>query len=242
MANLDARPSLLKPSQTDVLFVIESGVAPSLSSVTIPVPLLVNNLGVVPISFPVLHTDTSHIPKSTSLLIDSKDNLPLAAITSIDNLSKRALRDDMPGIIFRGALRAIAKTASQKVVNDQSPIAGLALNIINIATESADERTWRTLPATISVGRMTLPSGKHEMAIGDNKQTIDIQGSHAVVLARLIGNQVFWSQPVYGPQMPVYVAPPPAPVVQEPENTEIKQEKKSSKSKKSRKSTRKAKG
>jgi hypothetical protein len=32
----------------------------------------------------------------------------------------------------------------------------------------------------------------------------------------LLGNQVFWSQPAYGPQMPVYAAP----AVIEPDKTE----------------------
>ncbi|MGZ4995959.1 MAG: hypothetical protein ACXV8U_23520 [Methylobacter sp.] len=86
-------------------------------------------------------------------------------------------------------------------------IAGIALNVANVVIESADERTWRTLPATISIGRATLPSGKHDIAIGNSKQSIDVQGSHAIVVTRLLGNQVYWSQPAYGPQMPVYAAP-----------------------------------
>jgi len=80
-----------------------------------------------------------------------------------------------------------------------------------------DFRTWRTLPATISIGRVTLPSGKHDIAIGNSKQSVDIQGSHAIVVTRLLGNQVYWSQPAYGPQMPVYAAPA---VIQPTENTE----------------------
>jgi hypothetical protein len=210
LATLDTRPSLHKPAETDVLFVVESGTAPALSSVTIPVPVIVSNLGVIPISFPVLHSDPTHTMQPSSIGIDGKDTLPLAAITSLDAMSKRALRDDMPGIIVRGIVRAAAKTMAQKALMDQgggAAIAGIALNVANVVTESADERTWRTLPATISIARATLPSGKHDITIGNSKQAIDIQGSHAVVVTRLLGNQVFWSQPAYGPQMPVYAAP-----------------------------------
>lgn len=210
LATLETRPSLRKPSETDVLFVVESGAAPALSSVTIPVPVIVSNLGVIPISFPVLHSDPSHTLQPSTIGIDGKDTLPLAAVTSLDAMSKRALRDDMPGIIVRGILRAAAKTMSQKALMDQgggAAIAGIALNIANVVTESADERTWRTLPANISIGRVTLPSGKHDIAIGNSKQSVDIQGSHAIVVTRLLGNQAYWSQPVYGPQMPIYAAP-----------------------------------
>mgnify|MGYP001810198473 CR=1 FL=1 len=210
LATLEARTSLRKPAETDVLFVVESGTAPALSSVTIPVPVIVSNLGVIPISFPVLHSDPSRTPQPSTLGIDGKETLPLAGVTSLDTMSKRALRDDMPGIIVRGILRAAAKAMSQKALMDQgggAAIAGIALNIANVITESADERTWRTLPATISIARATLPSGKHDIAIGGSKQSIDIKGSHAVVVTRLLGNQVYWSQPAYGPQMPVYAAP-----------------------------------
>ncbi len=248
LATLEARSGLRKPSETDVLFVVESGAAPALSSVTIPVPVIVSNLGVIPISFPVLHSDPSHTLQPSTLGIDGKDTLPLAAITSLDTMSKRALRDDMPGIIVRGIVRAAAKAMSQKALMDQggyASIAGVALNIANVITESADERTWRTLPATISIARVTLPSGKHDIAIGSSKQSIDIQGSHAIVLTRLLGNQVYWSQPAYGPQMPVYAAPAviehtndESAVIAEP----VKKAPAKSKKKKTKKSVHQAKG
>ncbi|TAK62072.1 hypothetical protein [Methylobacter sp.] len=249
LAALEARPNLRKPSETDVLFVVESGVAPALSSVTIPVPVIVSNLGVIPISFPVLHSDPSRTLQPSTISIDGKDTLPLAGITSLDTMSKRALKDDMPGIIVRGILRAAAKTMSQKALMDQgggAAIAGIALNVANVVTESADERTWRTLPATISIARMTLPSGKHDIAIGGSKQPIDIQGSHAIVLTRLLGNQVYWSQPAYGPQMPVYAAPAVIEPSHNTENTAITEpEKKASaksKKKKAKKPIQQAKG
>lgn len=249
LATLDARPSLRKPSETDVLFVVESGIAPALSSVTIPVPVIVSNLGVIPISFPVLHSDPSRTLQPSTLGIDGKDTLPLAAITSLDTMSKRALRDDMPEIIVRGVIRAAAKAMSQKALMDQgggAAIAGIALNIANVVTESADERTWRTLPATISIARATLPSGKHDIAIGGSKQSIDIQGSHAIVVSRLLGNQVYWSQPAYGPQMPVYAAPAITEPAQEAGSTGVTgPEKKApakSKKKKAKKPTQHAKG
>lgn len=225
LATLETRPSLRRPTETDVLFVVESGTAPALSSVTIPVPVIVSNLGVIPISFPVLHSDPTHTLQPSSIGIDGKDNLPLAAVTSLDAMSKRALRDDMPGIIVRGIVRAAAKTMSQKALMDQgggAAIAGIALNVANVITESADERTWRTLPATISIGRATLPSGKHDIVIGNSKQSVDVQGSHAIVVTRLLGNHAYWSQPAYGPQMPIYAAP----AVIDPANTESEAEQK----------------
>lgn len=245
LATLETRPGLRQSSETDVLFVVESGTAPTLNSITIPVPVIVSNLGVIPISFPVLHSDTSHTLQPSTVGIDGKKTLPLAAITSLDTLSKRALRDDMPGIIVRGILRAAAKTLAQKALMDQGggvALAGIALNIANVITESADERTWRMLPATISIARITLPSGKHDITIGSSKQSIDIQGSHAIVVTRLLGNQTYWSQPAYGPQMPVYAAPAMLQPLKKVDGSAINTPAKKSKKKKVKKPVHQAQG
>lgn len=206
LAGLDKRDSQRKSAETDVLFVIESGTAPSLNSIMIPIPILVGNTGIVPISFPILKIDPTKTITPVKLEIEGQNPVMLSTVTSLNTLSKRALRDDMPGIILRGVLRAAAKTMSQKAVRDVGGVGGLiggtVLNVINVITESADERTWRTLPADISIGRMMLPAGDNEITIKTsngtkNKHTINIQGSHAVVVVRLIGNQVYWSQPNY---------------------------------------------
>ena len=57
LAGLDYRNHDLNANTTDVLLVVESGAAPALSSITIPIPVFYNNLGVIPISFPILHSE-----------------------------------------------------------------------------------------------------------------------------------------------------------------------------------------
>jgi hypothetical protein len=221
LAGLDSRPRQQKPNETDVLLVVESGVAPSLSSVMIPIPVIYKGLGVIPISFPVLHSDSTRTNAPNTVSIDNTNTQPLAMVTSLDAMSKRALKDDMPGIILRGVLRAAIKTASQQALmssnNSYAMLAGVALNAVNVITESADERTWRTLPSAINVARFSMPTGKHEFSLGSNKKIIDVNGAHAVVIARVIGNQVYWSQPIYTTKMPPNVITPPAPQIVEPE-------------------------
>ncbi len=220
LAGLDSRPHQHKPNETDVLMVVESGVAPSLSSVMIPIPVIYKGLGVIPISFPVLHSDPTRTNTPLTVAIDNANTQPLSMVTSLDAMSKRALKDDMPGIILRGILRAAIKGASQQALmhsnNGYAMLAGVALNVANVITESADERTWRTLPSTISVARFSIPTGKHEFTLGLNKKTLDINGAHALIVARVINNQVYWSQPIYGAKMPANIIAPPAPQI-EPE-------------------------
>lgn len=220
LAGLENRPRQHKPNETDVLMVVESGVAPSLTSVMVPIPVIYKGLGVIPISFPVLHSDPTRTNAPLTVGVDNVNMQPLSMVTSLDAMSKRALKDDMPGIILRGVLRAAIKGASQQALmssnNSYAMLAGVALNAVNVMTESADERTWRTLPSTINVARFSIPTGKHEFTLGSNRKTLDINGAHALVVARVINNQVYWSQPVYGSKMPANIIAPLAPQI-EPE-------------------------
>ncbi|MDD5228241.1 MAG: hypothetical protein PHD53_05525 [Methylococcales bacterium] len=218
LAGLDSRPHQHKPNETDVLMVVESGVAPSLTSVSIPIPVIYKGLGVIPISFPVLHSDPTHTTAPITVSVDNVNTQPLSMVTSLDAMSKRALKDDMQGIILRGILRAAIKGASQQALmgsnNGYAMLAGVALNAVNVITESADERTWRTLPSTINVARFSIPTGKHEFSLSSNKKTLDINGAHTLVVARVISNQVYWSQPVYTAKMPANIIAPPAPQIE----------------------------
>ncbi len=217
LAGLDRRNSDLNANTTDVLLVIESGAAPALSSVTIPIPVFYNNLGVIPISFPLLHSDPIRTALPHSVSIDAGIPQNVVGITSLDAMAKRALRDDIPSIMLRGVLRAAVKTASQRALmrsdNGYVKLAGIALNVMNVITESADERSWRTLPSLISIARFTLPVGKHTFSVMNSNgitssESINIDGSHALVAVRTLGDQTYWSQPIYSGQMPVRVAQP----------------------------------
>jgi len=75
-----------------------------------------------------------------------------------------------------------------------SQLAGISLALLAIsmsASEKADERSWRTLPAEFQIGRFYLPSGTHEIEIKPSggsasiKRTVEIVGGRPkVMLAR----------------------------------------------------------
>lgn len=223
LKNLDSRGSSVKRGTTDTLFVVETGFAPAKKSISIPIPVpLGAGIGVTPISFPTIQSDSSTAVPTQLALNDGKQAVPLALVTNVDAMARRQLRDEMPGIILRGTVRAIAKTAAQNVAYDRGGlIAGLLVTVASVATESADERVWRTLPGQISLGRMTLPSGEHTLnvptALGEKKIAFTVTGKHAVVPLRVTGGNVYVAQTSYTPeQLAAWVTPavePPPPVV-----------------------------
>ena len=210
LRGLDQRIGAPDDGKTDVLFVIGSGTAPALQSRQFPLPIPVNRtLILVPISFPVMvPTSTPYLPRQFTL--NDGESLEVAPITSIDLMARRALKDDMPGIMLRGAIRSASKAAAQYALQHQSQqqnsmglaIAALAVTIGSVATESADERTWRTLPNEIGIARARIPTGQHTFTLqtpsGPRSVQLSVSGRYAVVGLRILGSQLFVQPPEAG--------------------------------------------
>ncbi|MCO7516786.1 hypothetical protein NJF44_18335 [Pseudomonas guariconensis] len=197
-ALLDLDKHDAKTTDSDVLIVVQSGLAPARDSVRIPLPLPIDgNLVITPLSFPVMKEDTSTAHFSEIYLNDKAQ--PLTALNSTSAMSRRALRDDMPGIILRTSVRAITRGVAQKKMNEVNPLAGLAMGIASAVVEGADTRTWRTLPNQTQVARVRLAQGEHRLSLpsslGGSQIKVKIERPYQVVSLRVVGNQVFAGGP-----------------------------------------------
>lgn len=192
LKNLDAAAS--KDGNSEVLIVVQSGFAPARDSVRIPLPLPISgNLVITPLSFPVVKPDTT-TPAFNQITLDGQP-LNLTLLNSTTDMSRRALRDDMPGIILRTTVRAITRGVAQKQLNDVNPLAGLAVGIASAVTEGADTRTWRTLPDNTLVARLRLTQGQHQIilpnSLGGSHVQVKVDRRYQVIPLRALGNQVY---------------------------------------------------
>ncbi|WP_167146358.1 COG3014 family protein [Pseudomonas sp. OTU750018] len=186
------KPDARAADQSDVLLVVQTGLAPARDSVRIPLPIPTSNgLIITPLSFPVIKSDASTADIS-SLSLDAQ-SLSLTELNSTEAMSRRALRDDMPGIILRTSVRAATRSVAQKQLNDVNPLAGLAVGIASAITEGADERTWRTLPDNTQIIRLRLKKGEHLLQLADSQVRLKVEQNYQVVPLRLIGRQIFTS-------------------------------------------------
>ena len=211
LASLDARAATSKPSpadDVDVLFVVESGLAPAISSqqfpLVLPIPCKQRICPtVVPLSWPVIRP--SGPPPLQGFTVDGSYQ-PLVMLSSVNAMARRALYDEMPAILTRTAVRAIAKVTAQRATDDAAMQAGsglgplggllsLATKVAVTVTEVADERTWRTLPDAYLVARQRLKSGQHQLAFNLAGVTrtvgVTVSGRYAVVTLRAVGNQLY---------------------------------------------------
>ena len=87
---------------------------------------------------------------------------------AITNLENRLARIKVKAIA-RATTKYLATKAASDAVGDQSPMLGLLVqvagNIAAAATENADVRHWKMLPAEIRVGRAIIPPGEYEAGI-----------------------------------------------------------------------------
>ncbi|MGE8097808.1 COG3014 family protein [Pseudomonas fluorescens] len=185
-----------KNDESDILIVVQSGLAPSRDSIRIPLPLPIsNNVVITPLSFPVIKPDTSTVTYAQIGVDGQQQNL--TQLNSTTAMSRRALRDDMPGIILRTTVRAVTRAVAQKKINETNPLAGLAVGISSAVMEGADTRTWRTLPDNTQVVRLRLAKGEHQLslpnALGGSRITVKVDQRYQVISLRTVGNQVFAS-------------------------------------------------
>lgn len=194
LLNLD-KPSG-KNEESDILIVVQSGLAPARDSIRVPLPLPISgNLVITPLSFPIIKPDTS-TAMFAQIGVDGRQ-LNLTQLNSTTAMSRRALRDDMPGIILRTTVRAVSRAVAQKKINETNPLAGLAVGITSAVMEGADTRTWRTLPDNTQVVRLRLAKGEHQLSLpnvaGGSRVTVTVDQRYQVISLRTVGNQVFAS-------------------------------------------------
>jgi len=209
LRGLDQRVAAPDDGMTDVLLIIGSGSAPALQSRQFMLPIVwQGRLLLIAHSFPVMQP-ASGMSWPSTLTVGGR-TLPVERITSVDLMARRVLKDEMPSIMLRANVRTAAKAIAQyqaqrAAQREQTLAAALAAGVITVGSavlESADDRTWRALPAEVSIARTRLPRGAHNItlqtSLGPRTVPVSVSGRYAVVDLRLLRNQIFVSAPRAG--------------------------------------------
>jgi len=170
---------------TDVLFVIEVGEAPPRvpRNFVLPVPTG-RSMVAVTVSYPVIMPSAE--PALSRLDVAGR-SLSVDRVVDLNVMARRALRDEIPGMVARGVVRAIAKAVVQEELQKRAgALGGLVGAVAAAATEQADDRIWRMLPGHVYVSRGYLPPGEHDINLnGQGVGKVKISGQYAVVPVRL---------------------------------------------------------
>ncbi len=191
LRELDKPPA--KADESDVLIVVQSGLAPARASVKVLIPVQLNENLVIeaPISFPVMVPDTV-TPFFDSIKVDARKR-PLSLINSVTDMATRTLRDDMPDIIGSARFRANLDAIAQADYNSQNPTKASLVVTRKDPLEEADTRTWRTLPDKTLVARLRLKKGNHTINVPNSTGTLTVRidRDHQVINLRAFGDRLF---------------------------------------------------
>ena len=178
------------PGQGTVVILYEDGFVPAKDEIKIPIPTF--DGGIISLAFPYYKTE--FWPTTEKLRVmssDFKDFGTTQEVVDVSALAVKDLKEQIPQMIVRQALRGFTKYQMQKQSGEHLGIAGqLVANIYNIVSESADRRSWLTLPHTAQVMRINLDAGEQELKLA----TVGIQSSvklniaeNRTVLLRVVG-------------------------------------------------------
>jgi len=212
LGGLDSRTSFTwkrKQRMTDVLFVVEAGDAPARKpkAFTLPVPTG-RGLVTASISYPVI--EPSNDP-ALGLVSAAGYDFRLDKVVDVNVMARRALKDEMPGMVLRGVTRAVVKGVMQDQLQKHGGLIGGILGAVaSVATEQADDRMWRMLPGRVYVARGYLPPGEHRISINGRMldTPIHVEGQYALVPLRIYYNSVVVGKVASMGQLPVVAAAP----------------------------------
>lgn len=181
----------------ELLVLYEDGFAPEKHEVKISLPI---NRNIVSIAFPIYQEKWS---TQTPLMLLNKNELigSTEPICDVRALAVKALKEKVPMIFTRQIVRAVAKavTASE-AKKKMGELGQFAANVWNIVSESADLRSWLTLPSNAQILRTTLPAGsykltlQHPMTGGPTPVNVDIAANGKTVLqVTRTGRQMYTS-------------------------------------------------
>ena len=197
----------------DVLLVVETGLLSEITcdKLALPWPSAISGLpNVISFAMPVIHISPPENPGQFN--IGNKVYNPVM-VTDVDLMSRRWLREAMPGFIGRSISRMIAALAAQTALDVGSQVAmsqgglfgsifgaiakvsSVAVGISAALTNISDVRYWSTLPSAIYMARFKLPRGSQTLVWrspdGQNYVvSLNMKGRYGLVYARVLGGRL----------------------------------------------------
>jgi hypothetical protein len=118
--------------------------------------------------------------RGTGVLIEGRDFYSAENTIYFDAVAKDSLENRRARMVAKQMARLVLKgQINYQTQKNFGPLAGLAVNVLNNATETADTRSWSTLPQAFFVTRIRLAPGRYQMVVKTNGleeevQTVDV--------------------------------------------------------------------
>jgi hypothetical protein len=169
MGGREIDPEPIAPGKGELVLFIGQGRVPNKVSSDIILPPSVR------ISIPRYTYSSSAI--TFALRSDEQDIDPIKISTDLGEVARKSLNDRSAQYLTRQGLRSGLKEAIAQEVGETNAVAELFARAILFLLEEADTRSWETLPVCLTLSRIVLDSGVHNLEISsEDLQTIYLDG------------------------------------------------------------------
>lgn len=111
-------------------------------------------------------------------------------IADVEVMAIETLEAERTVILIRTLIRALGKYLIFRKARKENKIAGALVNLAGILTESADTRSWQTLPNRIFIVRTPLPEGNHNLKLSFLNANGRVSGSKTLPNVKIVQNQI----------------------------------------------------
>ncbi|MFK7852825.1 MAG: hypothetical protein AB8B79_01880 [Granulosicoccus sp.] len=143
------------------------------------------------ISFP-FYPETYTNPPNVSVEANSQTLQSNQVDTTLVAISRSALHSRGKSVAARHALRLAAKYTVAEAIEDENELVGGLARFLLAALEQADTRSWETLPAYLSLIRVPMTAGEHQLTItidGSDSSYSGVQQKRVIDLALAPGER-----------------------------------------------------
>jgi uncharacterized protein len=158
----------MTPGKGELVLFIAQGRAPHKIASDLVLPPTVR------ISVP-RYSDSPPLPMA-SIRCDDQDISALGISTDLGDVARKSLKDRSAAYLSRQVLRAGAKEAIAQQIGDHNELGEAVARIILFLLEEADTRSWETLPARLTLVRLALDPGVHDLQISSGSSGSDHLG------------------------------------------------------------------
>ncbi len=99
--------------------------------------------------------------RTASARAGSEAEVQAMLVEDLDEHALRAFEEDRSTVFVRAIVRALIKYAAFSAADRKDEGLGRVMNLFNVVTETADTRSWSTLPQAIWMARLDLPAGEY---------------------------------------------------------------------------------
>lgn len=125
-----------------------------------------------PYIFPLKHSTDAHI----SVGVGDKRPIQAELVQNYDQIAAATLEDRMTRVVLKAGARLLIKgQMNSQAKKNFGELGGLAMNVFTAATETADTRSWTTLPAAVYASRLIVPAGKRRLVLENKGKSGEIE-------------------------------------------------------------------